>query len=90
MPRLYRRVFLAVAVLLGPCPGVAVAADKAAASSPAVWSAELGVGVDYDSNISVQEVDVTSNQSDYAMTLDVGLAVKKQLSETVKAGLTYD
>jgi len=90
MPRLYRRVFLAVAVLLGPCPGVAVAADKAAASSPAVWSAELGVGVEYDSNISVQEVDVTSNQSDYAMTLDVGLAVKKQLSETVKAGLTYD
>jgi hypothetical protein len=90
MPRLYRRVSLAVAILAGSCPGFAAAAEQAAALPPALWSAELGIGVEYDSNVSVQEVDVASNQGDYAMTLDAGLAVKKQLSNTVKAALTYD
>ena len=90
MPRLCRRVCLAVAVLSGLCPGFAAAAEKEGVTPPTVWSAELGIGAEYDSNVSVQEVDATSNQGDYAMTLDAGLAVKKQLSKTVKAALTYD
>ena len=90
MLRLYRRVGLAVAILAGACPGLAAAAEKAYTAPPAVWSAELGIGAEYDSNVAVQEVDVATNQSDYAMTLDAGLAVKKQLSKTVKAALTYD
>jgi len=90
MPRPLRRVCLAVAVLAGFCPGFTLAAEKAGTSLPTVWSAELGVGVEYDSNISVQEVDVASSQGDYAMTLDAGLAAKKQLSSTVKTALTYD
>lgn len=93
MPRLSRRVCLAFAVLAGSCPGIAASAEESSTSGttpPAVWSAELGIGAEYDSNVSVQEVDVTSNQSDYAMTLDAGVAMKKQLTKTVKTALTYD
>ena len=90
MPRLHRRVCLSIAILAGSCAALASAAEKTAPAPPAVWSAELGIGVEWDSNVSVEEVDAASNQDDYAMTLDAGLGVKKQLSETVKGALTYD
>ncbi len=90
MPRLSRRVCLAAAVLTGSYPGFAMAAEEAYTAPPAVWSAELGVGIEYDSNVSVEEVDAAASQGDYALTLDAGIGVRKQLSKTVKAALTYD
>lgn len=90
MPRLSRRVCLAAAVLAGSCPGPAMAAADAGSAPPTIWSAELGIGVEYDSNISVEEVDVASSQGDYAMTLNAGLGLRHRLSKTVKAAVNYD
>ena len=38
--------------------------DKENKVSPATYSAEAGVGVEYDSNVSVEEVDATSGEGD--------------------------
>lgn len=54
------------------------------------WRAELGVGAEYDTNVTVDEVDVSSGQSDYARTLDVELGVKHNFSEKTAASLNYD
>ena len=89
MPRLSRRVCLAAAVLVWSCLGRA-AAPEPQQLAPADWSAMLGIGVEYDSNVSVEELDAATNQGDYAMTLDAGLGVKKQLSQRTEAALTYD
>lgn len=88
MPRLSRRVRLITAVLAGLLMSRASAGEEK--PSPTNWSAELGVGVEYDSNVSVDELDATTNQGDYAMTLDAGFAARKKFSETATAGLTYD
>jgi hypothetical protein len=54
------------------------------------FSAEVGVGAEYDSNVSVDELDATVNESDYAMTMDAELQVKRQLSDTIDVSLSYD
>lgn len=65
-------------------------ADDKSTSRPAEFSAEAGVGAEYDSNVAVDELDANSNESDYAATLDLELAVKKALSDKTDVGLSYD
>ncbi|MBT4521023.1 MAG: DUF560 domain-containing protein [Halieaceae bacterium] len=67
-----------------------VAAETENPSRPISFSAEIGVGVEYDSNVGVEEVDLSSNQSDYALTLDAELGLKKPLSSTTDLSLSYD
>ena len=90
MPRLSRPVQLLAAALTWFLLGQAYAGQDAETPVPTDWSAQIGIGVEYDSNLSVEEVDVTSNQGDYAMTLDAGFAVKQDLSKSATAALTYD
>lgn len=89
MPRLSRPVCRLAAALAWPLlgPAGAVWGEEKPATD---WSALVGVAIEYDSNVAVEELDATTNQGDYAMTLDGGLAVKQQLSETAEAALTYD
>jgi len=54
------------------------------------WSAEIGVGAEYDSNVSVDEIDTNSNESDTAMVLDAELGVSKPLSDNIEFSLSYD
>ncbi len=54
------------------------------------WSADVAVGIEYDSNISVEEVDVAISESDYALTLDLGVGLKQPLTEKTDLGLSYD
>ena len=54
------------------------------------FSAEVGAGVEYDSNISVEEVDRASSESDYALTLDANLEMKQDFSDTTELSLNYD
>jgi hypothetical protein len=77
------------ACLIACCTGSVLAAegDK---SSPAEYSAEVGVGVEYDSNVSVEEVDATSGEGDYALTMDLGLEAKKGFTEKFDAAVSYD
>ena len=89
MPRLFRPVRMLAAALAWPLLGLAKTVSGA--EKPATdWSALVGVGLEYDSNVAVEELDVTSNQGDYAMTLDAGLGVKQKLSEKMTGSVTYD
>lgn len=89
MPRLSRPVRRLAAALAWPLLGL-TAAVWGEDNPPPEWSALVGVGIEYDSNVAVDELDATTNQGDYALTLDGGLAVKQQLSEKAEAALTYD
>ena len=90
MPRLPRQVILAATVLAWSCPGHSDTEPKEDKPFPTSWSAELGVGIEYDSNVSVEEVDASASQGDYAMTLNAGLGLRQDLSETAELGLTYN
>ena len=54
------------------------------------FSAEFGLGAEYDSNVSVDELDATSNESDYAYIADADLGLDQQLGEKVDLSLNYN
>ena len=79
------------AVFLAGAFAVSVTAQDAAdKGSPAEFFAEVGLGAEYDSNVSVEEVDATSGQGDHALTMDLGLEAKKGLSRNIDLSATYD
>ncbi|MFK8050905.1 MAG: surface lipoprotein assembly modifier [Halioglobus sp.] len=54
------------------------------------FSADIAVGAEYDSNIAVEEVDRSSSETDYALTLSAGLGVQQKLNDSAKIGFSYD
>ncbi len=89
MPRPFRPDRLATLFLAVLCIirfGTAVAEEGGARR----WSAEVAVGAEYDSNVSVEEVDVSSSKGDYALTLDAGFAYKQAFLGNADVALTYD
>jgi hypothetical protein len=54
------------------------------------WNLELGVGAEYDSNVTVDEVDLSSGQSDEAWIVDMQVGVKQPLGSDATLALTYD
>ena len=87
LPRLLR---LTPTVLACALAGVALAEEKPVKLAHAEYSAELGIGAEYDSNVSVEEVDVSSNQGDHALTLNAGLGASKEVSRGVELAASYD
>jgi hypothetical protein len=88
-PPLYTCLILAgLTFLLAASYGQAQSESDSGSSTR--FSAELGMGVEYDSNIAVEEVDRASNESDYALTINAGLGMERDLSDTAEFGLTYD
>lgn len=61
-----------------------------AAAAPAKYSAEVGIGGEYDSNVTVDEVDLTSSESDYALILDAGFGASKAITDRFKMSGSYD
>ena len=70
--------------------GFAVSTYAGEESSTTRFSAEVGFGAEYDSNVSIDELDASINQSDYALSVDAELEVEQQLSATTDLTLTYD
>jgi len=54
------------------------------------YSAELRVGGEYDSNVSVDELDASSERSDYALLLEGQLEFQRKISDTARLSLGYD
>ncbi|MFT4769505.1 MAG: hypothetical protein ACI8RN_002650 [Glaciecola sp.] len=79
---------LAILCLLVTSPAVAQESDDSVSKTR--WRAEVGVGGEYDTNVSVDEVDLSSGQSDYATIIDLELGVKRTFSERTEASLNYD
>ena len=65
------------------------AEDNTGLPSP-TFSAEVAVGAEYDSNVSVEEVDRTSGDSDHAIILDLELGMQQQFGESTDLSLSYD
>jgi len=70
--------------------GIAVAVVSGNSLAGETYSAELGIGAEYDSNIAVEELDASTSQSDYALTLTAGVGMQQDLSDAVEFSLTYD
>tara|TARA_R110002110_G_scaffold415561_1_gene650776 strand:+ start:76286 stop:77221 length:936 start_codon:yes stop_codon:yes gene_type:complete len=83
-----RRACLAV-VAITSSNGIATLAD-ADQVKPLEFDADIGIGIEYDSNVSVEEVDRSSNEGDYALNLDLGVQVSKALNDTFTVGASYD
>lgn len=58
-------------------------------SLAANYYAELGVGIEHDSVVSVEELDISSNESDSALKLNATVGVKKPLTESTEIDLNY-
>lgn len=71
------------------CWNSAQAAEKPK-DRAAQFSAEVAVGAEYDSNVAVEELDASSNESDYAATIDAEVSVDKPLSDSTELELSYD
>ena len=54
------------------------------------WRGEVGVGAEYDTNVSVDEVDVTSGEADSAWLVDFELGVTQPLGKHSDLNLNYD
>jgi hypothetical protein len=54
------------------------------------WSIELAVGAEYDTNVTVDEVDLSSGQADHATIVDFGVGMKQALGERASFALNYD
>ena len=54
------------------------------------FSAEVAVGAEYDSNVSVEEVDATSGESDHAIIVDLEVGMDQQINERTDLSLSYD
>lgn len=80
-------LLLAFACLLPAIPVAAEQSDNERRST--TWNGEVGIGGEYDTNVSVDEVDLNSGQSDYARILDLDIGVKHELSEKTQASLNY-
>ena len=72
--RLTRAVTLAVTGslgLLGPAMVLGQQEGEKKSGNGTEFSAEIAVGGEYDSNVSVEEVDAAISESDYALTLEL-------------------
>jgi hypothetical protein len=54
------------------------------------WSLEAGVGFEYDTNVSVDEVDLSSGESDYALTSDLSLGARHRFTPATQGSISYD
>lgn len=71
------------------CGALKTAAQESGASRTQ-WSAEAGLGAEYDTNVSVDEVDLSSGQADYAWIADFEVGLRHRFSQKTKASLNYD
>jgi len=54
------------------------------------FNAELSVGGEYDSNVAVDEVDINSSESDYALTMSAKLESHSTLSSSTELDFSYN
>jgi hypothetical protein len=75
----------ALASVLFAMPAVC---DEGQASTE--FSAEVGLGAEYDSNVTIDELDASSSESDYSLNMDVELQLGHQFNDTTNVAATYN
>ncbi|GAB5415560.1 MAG: hypothetical protein Cons2KO_31630 [Congregibacter sp.] len=81
---------LAWLIACGLAAGSAGAAAQNGSPSKTQWRGEIGIGAEYDSNVTVDEVDISSGQSDYARVVDLELGAKRKFGERTEGSFNYD
>jgi len=59
-------------------------------AAPAQYTAEAGLGGEYDSNVTVDEVDLASSKGDYALVADAAVGAKKAITDDIEWAGSYD
>ena len=54
------------------------------------WSVQLGTGLEYDDNVTTNEIDQTSSESDYAGVFDLAAAWRPYSEQDTDLDLSYD
>lgn len=66
-------------------------ADEAQPAPPATtYSAEIAIGGEYDTNVTIDELDTSIRQGDYALTLDGKVGLRKYFTADTDMRLNYD
>jgi hypothetical protein len=94
-PRIFALCASCLVLGLVLCPAASAQAQGSAGSTgetkpPREWTFEVGLGAEYDTNVTVDEVDLSSGQSDYAWIADLGIGVKQDLGDDTRFNLKYD
>ncbi len=65
--------------------------EEIPAAPPATtYSAEIGIGGEYDTNVTIDELDTSIRQGDYALTLDGKMGLRKYVTRDTDLRLSYD
>jgi hypothetical protein len=64
--------------------------QETAEPRPREWSGSVGIGAEYDTNVSVSEVDVTSGEADSAALVDFKLGLNQPLGEDTELSVSYN
>ena len=88
LPATYRRRSLPVCLVL-LIAAAGLSAQEQAKAGARRWNAEAGAGLEYDTNVSVDEVDLSSGRSDHARVLDLQVGVRQTFSEDTQFSLDY-
>lgn len=90
MPRRLSSIRNLCAVTVWLCASHAWSGESGGKAAPARFSAEVGMGGEYDSNVTVDEVDLSTSQGDYALIIDAGVEASKALTQKFEISGTYD
>ena len=77
-------------ILLATLATLCVSSVYAQPTPSVQFGAEVTVGGEYDSNVAIDEVDLSSAQSDYALTMGAKLEANSKLTDTFDIDFSYD
>ena len=78
------------ALIMLSCAVATTASAQDEESSSTGYVVEVAIGGEYDSNVTIDEVDLSSSQSDYGLTLDAKLGAHSAINENTELDLSYD
>lgn len=78
------------ALLFGFVPGFCLAEEVQSKPPATTYSAEIGIGGEYDTNVTIDELDASIRQGDYALTLDGKIGLRKHFTPDTDLRLSYD
>ena len=90
LPAMRRSLTIALTTLATLASQGSAAQSKDAPPAGPTFSADVAVGAEYDTNVSVEEVDATSGEEDYALLVDLGAGVDIPLGQSADLSITYD
>ncbi|MEM9494538.1 MAG: hypothetical protein AAGA09_00935 [Pseudomonadota bacterium] len=91
-----RKLFISSVAVAGMSIGAAFAQgaddriDNVAQPAAGSFTATYSAGIEYDSNVSVLDVDVSTTRADFAALFDFGVAYEHTLGEGTKVEAGYD